>query len=183
VKVAASPRTSADTAWVGVEMKIPFWTTASDFAPGRSMFLSWGYNFYADSARQGCPANPLAYRWAKNYLNYDAVPDKPPGWHQGDSTHYDPTRSWDGWGQLLLSQAQMYNQCHAQPGDKTFDANWDPANWQSTCQPATPTRSLEPVRFDAAGMPLPGLPARDALGRAGTGDRPKSVSPAFLPPR
>ena len=115
IKVSASPHSASDTTWVGVEMKIPFWTTASDFGAGRSMFISWGYNLFADSAKAGCAGNPLAYRWAKNVLNYDLETEKPPGWHQGDSTHYDPTRSWDGWGELMLQPGMTDNKCRRGP--------------------------------------------------------------------
>lgn len=179
IKVAASPHTSSDTAWVGVEMKIPFWTTAADFSPGKSMFVSWGYNYFVDSAKTGCAGNPLAYRWAKNVLSYDSLSDKPPGWHPGDSTHYDPLRSWDGWGEMFLRGGITDNRCTSSDPKSVFDANWTPAYWQKNCQGgATTMASPGPVRMDAAGMPLPfRLPARDALGRVG-----RAPSPAFPRP-
>jgi hypothetical protein len=174
VVVKSSPHLPADTTWVGVEMKIPFWTTtSSDFAPGRSMFVSWGFNQYVDSAKSGCARNPLAFRWAKNVLNYDAEPEQPPGWLLHDSTHYDPLRSWDGWGKLYLESGIMSNLCRNT--DSKFDTDWDPTHWKSSCGYGT-TRTQKSIRLDEAGMPVPmsrNFP-RDALGRTG-----RSASPSF----
>ena len=175
--VASSPRTPSDTTWAGVEMKIPFWTTTvSDFAPGRSMFVSWGFNQYVDSARTGCTGNPLAFRWAKNILNYDNATEKPPGWLQGDSTHYDPLRSWDGWGRLMLEAGTMTNLCRTSDSKTKFDSIWDPTYWKSACKNSVVTLLQGPIRLDAAGMPVPmfrSLP-RDALGRTR-----RAASPIF----
>jgi len=163
--VAVSPHTSSDTTLVGVEMKIPFWTTASDFSPGRSMFISWGYNLYADSAKAGCAGNPLAYRWAKNVLNYNGAGEKPPGWLQDDSTHYDPLRSWDGWGELMLQPGLMINKCTSSDPKSKFDSTWNTGYWRDHCRDAV-TGNRGSLRMDAAGMPMPfQAPARDALGR------------------
>lgn len=173
--VKSSPHSASDTTWVGVEMKIPFWTTTvSDFAPGNSMFISWGFNQYVDSARTGCTGNPLAFRWAKNVLNYDLQPERPPGWLQGDSIHYDPLRSWDGWGQLQLA-GTVSNLCRTSESKSAFDADWDPTHWKSMCGNAV-TRTQGPIRLDAAGMPVPMFrtPPHDALGRTG-----RSASPTF----
>lgn len=175
--VKSSPRTASDTTWVGVEMKIPFWTTtASDFAPGHTMFVSWGFNQYVDSARTACAGNPLAFRWAKTFLNYDAEPEHPPGWLLNDSTHYDPLRSWDGWGELMLDAGTVMNLCRTSDSKAKFDSTWDPAYWKSTCKNAVVTQTQGPIRLDAAGMPVPMFRSllRDALGRTR-----RAVSPSF----
>jgi hypothetical protein len=179
MSVAVSPRTSADTGWVGVEMRIPFWTAASDFAPGLSMFASWGFNRYGDSARTDCNANPIAYRWAKNILNYDFSAEKPPGWRAGDSTHYDPSHSWDGWGQLNLLNQQAINNCKTGDPKATFDANWDPGYWQNGCFPQVTGSRPDRLRSHAAIPASSRPPLRDARGRAGG----PHASPAFALPR
>lgn len=178
VTVAASPRTASDTAWVGVEMRIPFWSAASDFAPDRNLFLSWGFNLYGDSARADCAGNPLAYRWAKHFLDYAGLDQKPPGWKSGDSTHYDPTRSWDGWGQLSLRNEFARNQCRSTDSKDVFEANWNADYWRSACFMAVTTNRRYPLRLDAAGRPMPlRAPGRDARGRL-----TPSAFPAFVPP-
>jgi hypothetical protein len=174
--VAVSPRTTSDTGWVGVEMRIPFWTAASDFGSGRSMFAAWGFNRYGDSARANCDENPVAYRWAKNILSYDFSSEKPPGWKLGDSTHYDPSHSWDGWGRLYLFNQRASNLCRGADSKAKFDSTWSADYWRNDCyQAATENhRGLRPSDSPS----LPGsshrLP-RDARGRAGTAP----ASPAF----
>ena len=131
------------------------------------MFLAWGFN-KVDSAWSNCTPNPLAYRWAKNWVNYDNALEKPPGFHLNDSTHYDPTRSWDGWGALSFSGQQAEEKfCQTGENKDVFNANWDPDHWKSTCrQVAVPVRSNPTVKLDAAGMPVPsGLRFRDVRGR------------------
>jgi hypothetical protein len=178
VTVAASPRTATDTGWVGVEMRIPFWTMAPDFAPGNSLFIAWGFNMFGDRARTDCSGDPLAYRWAKNTLNYDNETEKPPGWRRGDSTHYDPSRSWDGWGRLYLSGDRVGNLCKSSDSQAAFDANWDGEYWKTNCFPqVTSVRRLQ-VRLDRAGMPIPSqAPGRDLMGR-----RRPAGSSSFLVP-
>lgn len=182
--VAVAPRTASDSGWVGVEMRIPFWTSSADFEPGRSLFLSWGFNRYGDSARTSCAGNPLAYRWAKHYLNYDQALEKPPGWRSGDSTHYDPSRSWDGWGELTLDAERVVNQCKSPDSKSVFDANWNADYWVAYCHQGGVVGNRRGfVRMDAAGMPVPSRsPPRDARGRA-VGPEPsvRSASPGFFP--
>jgi hypothetical protein len=177
--LAVSANNPSDTTLVGVEMKIPFWAAASEFTAGRSMFISWGFNMYGDSARGTCSGNPLAYRWAKHTLNYDVAPEKPPGWLAKDSTHYDPTRSWDGWGQLYLNAGSLGPGCHWNQSASVFNANWDTAIWGEACREAvTQARSGRfPGRLDAAGMPIPSRALRDLRGRLGP-----AASPAFRVP-
>lgn len=177
--VAVSPRTSADTTWVGVEMRIPFWTAASDFAPGASMFVSWGFNRYGDSVRTGCGDSPVAYRWAKNIVSYETAVETPPGWQPGDSTHYDPSHSWDGWGQLSLLDRNVFNQCGGPDSKAAFDTTWDAAYWGSKCSPP-PTKAARPNPIIRSG-PVGSSKARprDARGRVGQ----RKPSPSYTLPR
>ena len=135
--VAASP-TAADSLTIGVEMKIPFpGGSQSAFAAGNSIFISWGYNHYPDSAKADCTANPIAYRWAKHFKSYDSG-QKPPGWRADDSTHFDPVRSWDGWGRFYLDPLQANTATC-----RTMEANtWDLAYWKTYCGSATSARAL-----------------------------------------
>lgn len=128
----SKPHSLTDTTTVIVEMKIPFWTDPSAFTSGKSMFISWGFNMYPKSLWGNCGGSPLAYRWAKHYQNHDQALDKPPGWRAKDSTHYDPTRSWDGWGRFTLTN---YN---VDPRNcKNVDQNsWDILIWQQNCSSA-----------------------------------------------
>jgi hypothetical protein len=134
---AASKRYKKDSTRVSVEMRIPFWGgSASAFAPGKSMFISWGFNMYPDSLwNKSCAtANPIAFRWAKNFLNYNDASTKPPGWRKDDSTHYDPLRSWDGWGRLNLTHSLV------ETGTCRFSdtSSWVPSDWDmSNCHYAT----------------------------------------------
>ncbi|MDB5048917.1 MAG: hypothetical protein JWO30_1988 [Fibrobacteres bacterium] len=135
---AVSRRHSAtDTATVVVEMKIPYWGGLSaSYAPTKSMFISWGFNMYPDSLWSNCDGNPIAYRWAKHYLNYDNAPDKPPGWRAKDSTHYDPSRSWDGWGRMTLSASGNVDTLNCRYETPVV---WDMQTWKSACTAATAT--------------------------------------------
>lgn len=156
-------RTATDTTTVIVEMKIPFWTAASAFASGKSMFISWGFNMYPKSLWGNCTGTPLAYRWAKNYLNYDQALDKPPGWKAKDSTHYDPARSWDGWGRFELSTYQVSpSMCRTM--DQTI---WDVSYWQENCAATT---GLQRVRNRPGTVPgSHGPQGRDLRGRSVSG--------------
>ena len=164
----SSAHSVSDVLTVGVEMKIPFWAGAkASFAPGHSMFLAWGFN-KVDSAWSNCSPNPLAYRWAKNWVNYDNAIEKPPGFRMNDSTHYDPTRSWDGWGPLSFSSLQAEERfCQSGENKNVFNANWDPDHWKSACmQAAVEVRAKSIMNLDAAGMPVPSrLRSRDVRGR------------------
>lgn len=167
----SSAHSATDTTTVGVEMKIPYWAgTKPSFVGGKTMFISWGFNMYADTLWANCGSNPLAYRWAKNFLNYNNEAEKPPGFHMDDSTHYDPTRSWDGWGPLSISGKQVDEANCKSPSESkdAFNANWDPAWWAARCQGniAVDLRAGSLLRFDAAGMPVPSrLRGRDVRGR------------------
>ncbi|MDQ3001877.1 MAG: hypothetical protein M3Y08_11535 [Fibrobacterota bacterium] len=161
---------ASDTTTVIVEMKIPFWTTASAFTAGKSMFISWGFNMYPKSLWGNCSGTPLAYRWAKHYLNYDQALDKPPGWRAKDSTHYDPTRSWDGWGRFEFSSYRVDPQvCR-----NLNQANWDVTYWQQQCTGAatgidTPAGSRR-VQIRPGGIPSRhGPQGRDIRGRSTQG--------------
>ncbi len=167
--LAASLRNSKDTTLVSVEMKIPFWggSTAA-FAPGKSMFISWGFNMYPDSLWKNCTANPIAFRWAKNYLNYDNAAIKPPGWRAMDSTHYDPLRSWDGWGQFNLGVGAPLD-----PKDCHFNdlTDWKIEDWvASNCGHAATTFAKEyprgGMRTGRTGASFSGAQGRDVSGRA-----------------
>ena len=127
---AAASRVPGDTSVFGVEMR--FRISGFDLAPGQSKYVSWGYNHYPDGARTDCSQAPIAYRWAKHYKTYRASDDRPPGWREGDSTHYDPTRSWDGWGQLMLEGNQPLDGKWCRPGYE--EDNWDFNHWNATCR-------------------------------------------------
>ena len=179
VKTARSPN---DTALAGVEMRIPFWSSPSDFSQGNSVFISWGFNLYGDSARANCSANPLAYRWAKNFLDYDNQQEKPPGWRENDSTHYDPSRSWDGWGQFSLDPYKPANACRSADSKAVFEANWNAEYWISNCR-SMPTTGHGKIRLDAAGMPVPSrLRDRDARGRRSNAASPRFALPGLAAP-
>lgn len=196
---AVSKRHSAsDTALVVVEMKIPYWggLSASNLQ-SNPMFISWGFNMYPDSLWASCDGNPLAYRWAKHYKNYDQAPEQPPGWLAKDSTHYDPTRSWDGWGRFRFdgNGAVDSNRCQS-----TLPSDWDLQAWQKSCQAAT-ALSANPVadltaktgrgnRLEWNAIPTgEDNPVRDLRGRALGRDRIPRLMPRFpavpdaVPPR
>lgn len=141
VLAMASVHSKNDSLLVGVEMKIPYWTgNAIDFEPGKSMFISWGYNHYPNAGKANCDSTPIAYRWAKHYLTYTAGDaNKPVGWRAGDSTHFDPTRSWDGWGRFDLYSGNVYT------GGCTFTdtATWDLRKWSVMCASTTALLSQE----------------------------------------
>ncbi len=119
-----------------IEMKIPFWgNNPSAFKRGGSMYISWGYNNYLDSMKNDCSDQPIAYRWAKHYKNYDTYPlaDRPAGFILHDSTHFDPTRSGDGWGRLVFDSTSL---------DPKICRNisigkWDISTWAINCSSNT----------------------------------------------
>lgn len=151
---AAASRTSADSLYIGVEIRISI--AGSAYAAGRSAFISWGYNHYPEGARTNCDANPIAYRWAKHYKTYSGAAQKPPGWRAGDSTHFDPLRSWDGWGQLYLDPTQVTGAGCSQSG--LAETDWELAIWRDKCgPPTTALHLLKPMdsRFSIA--PASGL--------------------------
>ncbi|MDB5102329.1 MAG: hypothetical protein JWP91_18 [Fibrobacteres bacterium] len=135
--LAVSQRSASDTTLVSVEIKIPYWSGVfpTNFGPGKSMFISWGYNMYPASLWANCNADPIAYRWAKHYLSYEDAATKPPGWRAHDSTHYDPLRSWDGWGRFTMNSSSVFDpKCSF-----TLPASWNTEDWKrSSCgQPVT----------------------------------------------
>ncbi|MEO7427517.1 MAG: hypothetical protein ABI036_20195 [Fibrobacteria bacterium] len=175
--LAASARfAAADTSPMVVEMKIPYWGgMASANAGVKSTFISWGFNMYPDSLWGDCDGNPIAYRWAKNYLNYDQAASKPPGWRKNDSTHYDPSRSWDGWGRFDMSPMPEVDssQCRSSTA-------WDLSSWAESCQSTTagsisPRAKAAPVRTPARSIDADPVMGRDARGRA----IPANRRPAF----
>lgn len=103
-KAVSVTRSTSDPSTYGIEMRIPY-PAAADFTPGKSMFISWGYNHFPDAPRTDCAADPIAYRWAKHEKDYSDSTKKPPGWRAGDKIHYDPLRSWDGWGRFHLDNS------------------------------------------------------------------------------
>lgn len=136
----SSTRTPTDLATYGVEIKVPM-ATAGDIEAGKSMFISWGYNHYPVGQGAGCGSLPIAYRFAKHYKTYDADP-KPPGWIAGDNTHFDPLRSYDGWGRFELNSTQNVTggNCRLPMADTTWDLN----SWYASC--GTTATSLRPLR-------------------------------------
>jgi hypothetical protein len=131
-------RYDKDSTRVAVEMKIPFWGgSSSAFQPGKSMFISWGFNMYPSSLWQNCDGFPLAYSWAKDTLSYEDAATKPPGWRSGDSIHYDPLRSWDGWGQFNLESMTVIDPSNCRFEDPD---SWDVIEWhKSGCGISLPT--------------------------------------------
>lgn len=177
---AASQRYRRDPTRVSVEMRIPFWGgSAAAFAPGKSMFISWGFNMYPDSLwNTSCAtASPIAFRWAKNYLNYNDATTKPPGWRKDDSTHYDPLRSWDGWGRLHLG-FEMVDTRSCQFSDTS---SWLPADWdKSNCRQQT--TELGNGARDAAQRGVRGFNTGSAHGRDVRGRATQDHSPRFRLP-
>jgi hypothetical protein len=164
--VSAS-RTASDTSVFGVEMR--FQRNGLGLVEGQSRFISWGYNHYPDGVRDGCAQTPIAYRWAKHYKTYPSAEEGPPGWRSGDSTHYDPTRSWDGWGRLSLEANNPYNGRECGP-DYQAD-NWDFEHWAETCN-RPPVVSLgkdyqarKPASIRMEPALLEGMAPRDIRGR------------------
>jgi hypothetical protein len=131
LEAVSAVHSSSDPHTIGVEMKIPFPTGYGvSFTAGKSMFISWGYNHYPDTGKSDCSSNPIAYRWAKHFKDYTDSTPKPPGWKANDSTHYDPVRSWDGWGRFVL-QNRLADpaQCQADVSQK-----WDLSYWTQLCR-------------------------------------------------
>lgn len=139
-------RTSADANTYGVELRVPIPAAhRADYVDGKSMFISWGYNHYPDGPRATCGENPIAYRWAKHYRTYSAGEPKPPGWRAGDSTHYDPLRSRDGWGRLELSNQTVHTGIRCRAG--LAETDWDLGAWRTYCgEVATSTAILPAAR-------------------------------------
>lgn len=163
--VSASAHNTGDPMTIGVEMKMPFasiWGGATAFAPGNSMFISWGYNHYPSGAPNSCNNTPIAYRWAKHYKTYGPADDKPPGWILNDTTHYDPLRSWDGWGRLTLNIDSAKATC-----SQLDTTSWDPAYWNQHCPPIAVFSKDSPRKAALApGRSSPGEGSmRDAQGR------------------
>jgi hypothetical protein len=174
---AAALRNSSDSTLVSVEMKIPFWGGSNAaFAPGRSMFISWGFNMYPDSLWKNCDSYPLAYRWAKTSQSYEDAATKPPGWRSGDNIHYDPTRSWDGWGQFTLSNMNVLD-----PRDCRFDkpASWDITDWRNSGCGNAATAGISKTGSASArhGFTAPGSAARDVQGRSIDARAPMYIFP------
>jgi hypothetical protein len=178
---------NSDTSVTAVEMKIPYWGgLGAANAGSKPFFISWGFNMYPDSLWSNCGGNPLAYRWAKHYLNYDAAQTKPPGWRAKDSTHYDPTRSWDGWGRFSMSNGTAVDSTEC---SKSAEKEWDVLNWKTSCHEtatrlAAPAGRAVPSILDRNGFPIAGW--RDLRGRSikpGAGtygvpwDAPRSAEP------
>jgi hypothetical protein len=175
---AKALRYSKDPTTVSVEMKIPFWGGAnSAFQPGKSMFISWGFNMYPDSLWQDCDAFPLSYNWAKHALSYENADTKPPGWRAGDTIHYDPLRSWDGWGQFILSNTPVLD-----PRDCYFNdpASWNITEWRNSgCGTAVVTAhaSKSPAASLRSAIGSPPRAARDVRGRSAEARTPLFIFP------
>jgi hypothetical protein len=161
-RMASAARLSSDSLTLGVEIRIP--VSAADFFPGKSFFVSWGYNHYPGSG--GCDELPIAYRWARHIKSYEGANTKPPGWKPGDSVHYDPLASYDGWGRMNLSSNSPLQGLGC--SQSLADSAWDLAAWRSACHniptsiraPGDPSRSLSPT---SGSMDIPFL--RDVRGR------------------
>ena len=161
VQMASAVRLVSDSLTVGVEIRIP--VSSADFSPGKPVFVSWGYNHYPGAA--GCDELPIAYRWARHIKSYEGAISKPPGWKPGDSVHFDPLASYDGWGRMNLSNnVPLQGTGCRQP---LPDSAWDLDTWRAQCyNAATPIRaSAEPSRFlsPVFGTAIPFL--RDIRGR------------------
>jgi hypothetical protein len=176
------PGTRSGDSSLVVEMKIPYWGGLN--MASKSAFISWGFNLFPDSLWDQCGSDPLAFRWAKHYVTYDAAAVKPPGWRKNDSTHYDPTRSWDGWGKFSFSSQPPIDSSNCQGGT---DNELEFAAWKNACQ-ATVGISRKPDPYplsrpwmsqrgirDIRGRLLPADPSR----RNGTGANPP---PEFFGP-
>jgi hypothetical protein len=168
-----------DVNTLGVELRVPM-PTPGDFTAGKRMFISWGYNHYPVEFGSACDSLPIAYRLAKHYKTYSDSP-KPPGWLTGDSTHFDPLRSYDGWGRFDLSSGAPVtgSKCRMPLADTT----WDLDVWFNSCmslptglQPMRPFRTMgPPAGTDAAPQEASG---RDLRGRLA----PRGSSRLFILP-
>jgi hypothetical protein len=152
VRAASTTRTANDKLTYGVEMKVPH-PNAADFFAGKTMYISWGYNHYPEAPRTNCDENPIGFRWARHEKNYADSTLKPPGWKPGDLVHFDPLRSYDGWGKLLLDPwLATGKSCNS---SALVDTVWDPSAWQSCFSiPTTVGQSRLQAR---AGSSLPAL--------------------------
>lgn len=128
MQMASASRLASDTLTLGVEIRIPI--AAAEYQDGKSLFVSWGYNHYPGPGNS-CDALPIAYRWARHVKSYAGVDPKPPGWNPGDSVHFDPLASYDGWGRMQLAGNPPLNGsgCRQPPAD----ADWDLAVWWAHC--------------------------------------------------
>ena len=172
-----STRTRTDTRTLGVEIKVPM-PTPGDFTAGKSMFISWGYNHYPVEISTTCDSLPIAYRFAKHYKTYTSDP-KPPGWVEGDSTHFDPLRSYDGWGRFELANFTSPitgSNCRTGMADTT----WDLDTWGVSCgSPATALRISRSPRPAMERSPLSlEILGRDIRGRLS----PRSRTGLFIVP-
>lgn len=121
-------RTNSDSTYYAVEIRVPI--AAADYPAGKSMFISWGYNHYPEGGAGTCDSIPIAYRWAKNIKSYESAATKPPGWKTGDIVHFDPLRSYDGWGRLDLSTRSPVTGA----GCRSYvETDWNLAQWYSNC--------------------------------------------------
>lgn len=176
LQAICSTRTLSDGNTLGVEIKVPM-PTPGDFAAGKSMFISWGYNHYPVESGLPCDSLPIAYRFAKHYKTYADFP-KPPGWLEGDSTHYDPLRSYDGWGRFELANTSAVtgSRCIGSVADTT----WDLDLWYSACRSQTTTLRPERSVLHSAGAAAESRAAfgRDLRGRL----RPRGSDALFIFP-
>lgn len=135
-----------------LEMRIPYWAKPSQsqparFQPGNSHFISWAYNNYLDSFPDNCSEYPVKYSWSKHHKLYPSMPisARPPGFIPNDSTHYDPTRSYDGWGRLYLHPSTFEgSSCSGEIANP-----WDFQNWNGCAAVGLGRRPKPVARFRA----------------------------------
>lgn len=163
LSMASAARLPSDSLTLGVELRIPI--SAADFTPGKSLFVSWGYNHYPGTAN--CGELPIAYRWAKHVKAYETANLKPPGWKPGDSVHYDPVASYDGWGRMnLMSNSPLQGSGCRQP---LAESDWELDSWKANCYNLPTTikppdgRSRFPATDRVGGDAA--VPLRDIRGR------------------
>lgn len=156
-------RAAADPTYYAVEMRVPI--AAADYPAGKSMFISWGYNHYPEGGAGTCDSIPVAYRWAKNFKSYEGAAVKPPGWKPGDIAHFDPLRSYDGWGRLELSSRFPADG----KGCRSYvESEWDLGKWYERCNTIATSLWItdRPAQGLAPSLEYPGRDrARDIRGR------------------
>lgn len=96
-----------------LELKIPHTNRGGDrpwgtFTAGRSMYITFAYNNYLNTHKSDCTDSPVKHAWSKNIKEYTqqewvSLTGSTKGWAPGDKVQYDPTDSFDGWGELYLS--------------------------------------------------------------------------------
>lgn len=161
-----------DSLTLAVEMRIPY--NRSVNPRGKSLFISWGYNRYPAGDRGSCKRNPIAYRWAKHARTYGPDEEKPDGWAEADTVHYDPTHSSDGWGRLALGRDEVSGTGAA--CDSRMDmTSWDPELWARECSGGAvhtiKSRSARRgILLPPAEALVPGAMPRDIRGRFAPGD-------------